>query len=669
MKTWMLAGALVAVVALTACERSSGATWQASQGSIALSTDDALIYAVDTDNELVAVVDAQTHKKVAEVKVGAAPEFITVGPDDTLYVANRGGRSVSVITRGDWTEARRLPVGVEPVALVVSEDNKVLYVVNGTSLESADYGTLTAIDLASGQPRWDLPVGEEPRGIALLDGGRTAIITLFKKGGTVKVDLTRPEVIRDDTALGTERKGLVYDSANRSARTGQAPAGTARFQPRSAGSVVAHPDGESAYTTVVWSREDPITTRPNSSGGYYASGGPCNLGAVATAGIVTYEGPQLTPKTDDLTGCGSQGFDEENEFPPSTLSGPSNDPSSGFGTPQPLQGPVALLVDPTGAWMFVLNRESQNLAVLPTRRRGGDDSSFNSTGTTVRDLVPVGQGANGLAMARDGTRAYVYNQFDHSITVIKSQQQGTTSRIVRAETIKVADDVLPPSVAMGRALFFNALDGRINNPVTTAVSCNTCHTEGGREDGHVWGFPDGRRQTPALAGRMMSQTAPFHWTGEFNDMKAFMDHTAVLRMGGQGLGAAERANVEAYMDFAAAPDNPHLRAQPTDAQLRGAQVFATAQCSTCHLGQARTDNRNYDVGTLRQSDHHPTLGRIEALNTPSLLGLARSAPYLHDGSAATLRDRITNNPRDAHGKTSDLTPAQVDDLVEYLKTL
>ena len=56
-------------------------------------------------------------------------------------------------------------------------------------------------------------------------------------------------------------------------------------------------------------------------------------------------------------------------------------------------------------------------------------------------------------------------------------------------------------------------------------------------------------------------------------------------------------------------------------------------------------------------------------NVPSLKGLARSAPYLHDGSAPTLEARLMTNQDDLHGVTSNLTSLQLSDLVSYLKTL
>jgi cytochrome c peroxidase len=59
-----------------------------------------------------------------------------------------------------------------------------------------------------------------------------------------------------------------------------------------------------------------------------------------------------------------------------------------------------------------------------------------------------------------------------------------------------------------------------------------------------------------------------------------------------------------------------------------------------------------------------------AYNTPSLVGVAGTGPYFHDGSARTLRDVLTTgNPGDRMGRTSQLSPADVDALVAYLDTL
>jgi YVTN family beta-propeller protein len=163
-------------------------------GTQAVSRDDALLYVLDPESDTLAVVDARTEQRLATVAVGRAPERVVVGPDDTLYVSNRGSRSVSVIHRGAWVEAQRIPVGVEPVGMAVSPDNAALYVVNSTSLERADSGTLMAIDLRTLAVKWEVPVGEEPRGVALV--GNHAVVTPYKRGQSVTVDVSSGTVVQ-----------------------------------------------------------------------------------------------------------------------------------------------------------------------------------------------------------------------------------------------------------------------------------------------------------------------------------------------------------------------------------------------------------------------------------------------------------------------------------------
>ena len=317
------------------------------------------------------------------------------------------------------------------------------------------------------------------------------------------------------------------------------------------------------------------------------------------------------------------------------------------------------------------------MAVVPTSRSnnntsfGEADSSFGPRfglpSGSVSQLVSVGAGPSGIAVANDGKTAWVYNAFDHSLSTLTS----VNGRVSNVGTLKVSQrEALSAQAVAGRKLFFSATDARMNNP-STGISCATCHFEG-REDGHVWNFPDGPRQTPSLQGRMLSKTAPFHWNGEFNDLLAFMTHTVTNRMGGQGVTPAMEAQVAAFIEAMPRADNPHTDTA-ADVMQRGRQAFDKAECGTCHNGEAYTDNTFADVGTYVKfgpvPDNMAFLPK-GGLNTPSLLGLARTAPYLHDGSATTLKGRImTGKALDQHGKTSRLSDGEVDDLVSYLKAL
>jgi cytochrome c peroxidase len=57
------------------------------------------------------------------------------------------------------------------------------------------------------------------------------------------------------------------------------------------------------------------------------------------------------------------------------------------------------------------------------------------------------------------------------------------------------------------------------------------------------------------------------------------------------------------------------------------------------------------------------------LDTPQLVNIALTAPYLHDGSAKSMEEIWTMyNPSDKHGRTNDLAKDELNDLIEYLRT-
>ena len=96
----------------------------------------------------------------------------------------------------------------------------------------------------------------------------------------------------------------------------------------------------------------------------------------------------------------------------------------------------------------------------------------------------------------------------------------------------------------------------------------------------------------------------------------------------------------------------------------GKEIPRENRCITCHPPPLYTDRSTQDVGTRHSLD---TFG---ALDVPHLNNIYDSAPYLHNGMAATLEEIWTVfNPYDRHGVTNDMTKDQLNDLIEYLKTL
>lgn len=189
-----------------------------------------------------------------------------------------------------------------------------------------------------------------------------------------------------------------------------------------------------------------------------------------------------------------------------------------------------------------------------------------------------------------------------------------------------------------------------------AIACASCHPEGD-DDGRTWTFaPAGPRRTMPLRGGL-TEMAPYHWSGDLPDLPSLVSAVAVHNMGMPAPNGIVVGSLTRWLD--ALPVRPRVRGDAT-AAARGEAIFhdPVVACATCHSGPKLTNNQLVDVGTG------------EAFQVPTLLGLARRAPYMHDGCAPTLADRFGPcGGGDAHGRTSQLSAAQVADLVAYLETL
>jgi cytochrome c peroxidase len=92
---------------------------------------------------------------------------------------------------------------------------------------------------------------------------------------------------------------------------------------------------------------------------------------------------------------------------------------------------------------------------------------------------------------------------------------------------------------------------------------------------------------------------------------------------------------------------------------RGGEVFAEQGCAECHVGPAGTNLQSYAVGTGSDPD--------ALYDTPSLRWLWLTAPYFHDGSAATLYDVFML--RGTHQLIQTVSTEDIDALVAYLLSL
>ncbi len=123
--------------------------------------------------------------------------------------------------------------------------------------------------------------------------------------------------------------------------------------------------------------------------------------------------------------------------------------------------------------------------------------------------------------------------------------------------------------------------------------------------------------------------------------------------------------IDAFLKSMRPVPSPHLQDGRLSAQAkRGRAVFKKAKCGQCHSGPYYTDMKRHRVGTGTARE------KGTAFDVPTLIEIWRTAPYLHDGRARTIKDVITTfNTSDEHGYTEDLSDQEIDDLTNYVLSL
>ena len=300
---------------------------------------------------------------------------------------------------------------------------------------------------------------------------------------------------------------------------------------------------------------------------------------------------------------------------------------------------------------------------------------------SYHDYFQTGRNPRDVQVSPDGRELYVYNALDFNITVYSTDSHKLLAKI------PVCENPLSDEIWRGKVLFYSALQ-----PMASRrwIACSSCHPDGD-PDGRTWQNPEGLRNTQALAG--LAWTHPIHWSADRDEVQDFEHTIRGQLMQGRGLfrgrlndslGTSNRGlskdldALSAYANTHKFALSPHAKNGLSEAAKRGRELFFSkeTQCATCHSGPLLTDSRvdhsdgeflRHDVGT---GVDDPTEAMGPNFDTPTLLGVYRSAPYLHHGTAKTLRDVLTTaNPNDKHGRTSHLTSAEISDLVEFLKSL
>ncbi len=286
--------------------------------------------------------------------------------------------------------------------------------------------------------------------------------------------------------------------------------------------------------------------------------------------------------------------------------------------------------------------------------------------------LATGRNPTAVVVSPDSHFAYIANRTDDTVSVIDLQQ------LKVASTIDLGGPKEITALRRGEQLFYDA-----TFCYQSQLACASCHPHNGFEDGLVWSL-----ETPDLGHDIVEnrtllsimETSPFKWNG-LNPNLATQDgpRTAMYIFRSQGFSSAQVKDLVLYIHSLKLPPNPHRAADGrlTEAQERGREIFFRTttnggriipdrdRCYFCHAPQTHYTSRvRMDVGTSTEFDN------LKDFDIPQLEGAYMRAPYLHDGKALTLEGIWTRfNPDDKHGITSDMNKVQLNDLIEFLKTL
>jgi mono/diheme cytochrome c family protein len=277
-----------------------------------------------------------------------------------------------------------------------------------------------------------------------------------------------------------------------------------------------------------------------------------------------------------------------------------------------------------------------------------------------------GEGPRALALA--GSIVYVANYFSDNLCRFNLAEPNLS-----LESVNLGDGGEPSLIRQGEMLFN---DGRLC--VQGWQSCASCHDNDGRTDGLNWDLlNDGignPKNTKSLV--LAQQTAPAMALG----IRA--DAATAVRAGLHHILFTEQPEsvplaIEAYVNSLRVLPSPHLaQGRLSPAAARGQQLFMSQRtgCADCHPPPLFTDLALHDVGTARAMDGMWGISASDSpadkFDTPPLVELWRTGPYLHDGSAAEVQAVLTTkNDHDRHGRTSGLSQEEIDDLSAYLLSL
>ncbi len=585
--------------------------------NMAVSPDGAMLYVTAQEGNKLLAVNLNNKAVEYSIDVGEKPHSVVLSKDGkTAYVSNQWSYNVFEIDLNKKQVTDTLPSGYGPAGLAIDRDNNYLYVANTYSSD------ISIFDLNKKREVRRLSAGKDPTGISISPDGKSVFVAnrLSNKVPFRTTPMAEVTVFSTKSQRVTDRD--IFPSAN--------------IQEN----VEVTPSGDLAIVTQV----RPKNLIPTAQ---------VEQGWMMNHGFGIIELKNGHKKVQFLT-------DEPNAF---------------------YADPYDVVISPDGKRAYISNSGADVISVIDLDAvreliANATDEQLATYGNHlgmsskfVIGRIHTGANPKGLLLSSDGKKLYVAERLDDKIAIIDTDKLKKTGNI----------DLGGPEMTVarrGQQLFHSA-----GHTFQGQYSCLTCHPDG-HHDGLTWdmGPEPGRDLANTQTLLEIDQTSPFKWNG--HNVSVFMQDGMRFSKFLTRTEVFQEDELNALVSYILTeldlPPNPNHdpSGRLTEAQKRGKVLFERTRtncgrfipvndrCTTCHPAPLYTDRKQDDVGTRKAADDD------DAFDTPSLNNVFDSPPYLHDGSAYTLEEIWTKfNDHDEHGYVNDMTKDQLNDLVEYLKSI
>jgi len=577
------------------------------------SADGKVLYVAGATARAVTVYDLAGSKvtKLFPMAVSGELTGIALSPDGkTLAVTAAGPKGEVVLQPVSGGKARVYNIGHTPGAPVFSPGGDVLYVCSRFTNE------VMAVDVKSGKARNTIKLVREPFAAALLPDGSKLFVANHLPAGAANGEYTGAAISVVDTKSAKAVATIALPNGSTGLR----------------GACVS-PDGKFVYVTHILARYQLPTTQ--------LERGWMNTNALSVIDTATNKLVNTVLLDDVDLGAAN---------------------------------PWGVACTPDGASICVATAGTHEVAVIDAKAlheklaKAAKNEKVTEVTHSAEDvpndlsfLVGIkkrrglaGNGPRGIAVVAN--TVYTAEYFTGTLGVVSLAKDA----VHRAKSLPLGPKVEMAQVRQGER-YFNDADFCFQK----WQSCASCHPDA-RADGLNWDLLNDGMGNPKQTKNMLlsHKTPPVMVTGIRGKAEV------AVRAGLKYIQFAVRPEEDAvaldeYLKSLEPVPSPYLVDGKLSASAkRGKKLFKKTGCARCHPAPLYTNLKPYNVGL--------GLGRHEEteFDTPTLIENWRTAPFLYDGRAATMMDVIkTHNKGDTHGKTSQLSAKELDDLAAFILSL